>query len=126
MIFQDLENTIFRAVKKVVRESGESHPPAECKLSLYSGSDLDEHINGLVDTTKSPKVNFTSNNDESELEVCDEDDLIKNISNNVSAVEKVGPPIGKYLDSIINNAMFNQFSREKLFQKLEKHPRPKN
>ena len=126
MIFQDLENIIFRAVKKVVREAGESHPPAECKLSLYSGSDLDEHINGLVDTTKSPKVNFTSNNDESELEVCDEDDLIKNISNNVSAVEKVGPPIGKYLDSIINNAMFNQFSREKLFQKLEKHPRPKN
>ena len=55
------------------------------ELSLYGGSDLDEQVDQLVDTTK--KVNF-SNNDESELEGSDKDDLIKGIANDFSAVEK--------------------------------------
>ena len=41
-----------------------------------------------MDTTKSPKVNFANNNDESEPEEIDEDDLIKDIANDFSAVEK--------------------------------------
>ena len=32
--------TNFNINKKVVRETGDSHPPAEDELSLYSGSDL--------------------------------------------------------------------------------------
>ena len=49
---------------------------------------MDEQIDWLVDTTKSPKVNFANNNDESEPEEIDEDDLIKDIANDFSAVEK--------------------------------------
>ena len=56
--------------KKVVREAGDSHPPAEDELSLYGGSDLDEQIDQLVDTTNS-QVNFTNHNDESEPEESD-------------------------------------------------------
>ena len=41
-------------------------------------------------------------------------------------MEKAGPPIGKKLASIINNVIFNLVIREKLVQKLEKHPRTKN
>ena len=41
----------------------EKHPPGGNELSLYVGSDLDEPIDQLVDTTKSLKVNFTSNSD---------------------------------------------------------------
>ena len=47
----------------------------------------------LLDNTDSPKVNF-ANNDESEPEGNDEDEPIKHIANNFSAVEKTGPPIG--------------------------------
>ena len=103
--------------KKLVRETGGSHPPAENKPSLYVGSDLDKQIDGLVDITNSTKVNFANN---------DEDDLIKDIVSDFHAVEKTGPPIGKKLTSIINNVMFNPVNREKLAQKLEKHPRPEN
>ena len=39
------------------------------------------------------KVNF-ENNDESEPEGSDENDLIKDIANDFSAVEKTGPLIG--------------------------------
>ena len=85
---------------------------------------MDKQIDRLVDTTKSPKVNFESNNDDSEPEESDEDDHTKLIANNFSAAEETGPPIGKKLTSIINNVMFNPVSREKLVQKLEKHPRP--
>ena len=73
----------FNINKKVVRETGDSHPLAEDELSLYGGSDLDEQIDLLLDTTNS-QVNFANNNDESELE----DDLIKEIANHFSAVEK--------------------------------------
>ena len=52
--------TNFNKNKKVVDES---HPPGGNELSLYGGSDLDEPIDQLVDTTKSLKVNFTSNSD---------------------------------------------------------------
>ena len=76
--------------KKVLRETGDSHPSAEDELSLYGGSDLDEQIDRLVGTTK---VNF-ENNDESEPEGSDENDLIKDIANDFSAVEKTGPLIG--------------------------------
>ena len=38
-------------------------------------------------------------------------------------MEKTGPSIGKKLASI---TMFNPVNREKLVQKLEKHPRPEN
>ena len=41
-------------------------------------------------------------------------------------MEKTGPPIGKNLTRIIYNVTFNPVSREKLVQKLEKHPRPEN
>ena len=114
--------TSFSKIKKVIRETGKSHPPAEDELSLYSGSDLDEQIDQLVDTTKSQKVNFASNNNGSQPEESDEDDLIKDIANNYSAVEK-HPSIGKNLASIINNVMFNSVRREKVVQKLEKQPR---
>ena len=92
--------------KKVVRETGDSHPPAEHELPLYGGSDLDEQIDRLADTTNSPKVNF-ANSDESEP-------------------EKTGPSIGKILAGIKNNVMFNPVNRKKLVQKLEKHRRPEN
>ena len=115
--------TNFNTNKKTVRETGESHPPAEDKLSLYGGYDLDEQI--VQSSTKNPKVNF-ANNDESEPDERDKDVLIKDVANHFSAVEKTGPPIGKNLASIMNNVMFNPVGREKLVQKLEKHPRPEN
>ena len=52
--------TNFNKNKKVVDES---HPPGGNELSLYGGSDLDGPIDQLVNTTKSLKVNFTSNSD---------------------------------------------------------------
>ena len=63
------------------------------------------------------KGNFANNNDESEPEESDEDDLMKDIANDFSAVEKTGLPIGNKLASIINNVMFNPVNREKLVQK---------
>ena len=54
-----------------------------------------------MDTAKNPKVNFANNNDESEPDGSDEDDLIKDIANDFSAVEKTGPPIRTKLASII-------------------------
>ena len=75
--------------KKVLRETGDSHPPAEDKLPLY-GPDLNEQIDWLVDTTNSPKVYF-ANNDESGPERSDEHDLIKDIGRDFSAVEKTDP-----------------------------------
>ena len=87
--------TNFSINKKVVRQAGESHPLEEDEPSLYGCSDLDEQIGWLVDTTKSPKVNFAINNDDSDSEESDENDLIKDIANDFSAVEKAGPPIGK-------------------------------
>ena len=44
--------TNFNTNKKVVRDTGESHPLAEDKLSLYGGSDLDEQ----TDWCEPPKV----------------------------------------------------------------------
>ena len=41
--------TNFNINKKVVRETGDSHPPAEDELSLYGGFDLDKQIDRLVD-----------------------------------------------------------------------------
>ena len=117
--------TNLKVNKKVIRETGDSHPLVEDELSLYGGSDLDEQIDRLVDTTNSPKVHF-ANNDESEPEESDEDDLINDIASDFSAVEKTGPPIGKKLASIINNVMFNPVNKEKLVQKLGKHHRPEN
>ena len=54
-----------------------------------------EQTDRLVDTTKSPKVNFASNNHDSEPEENDEDDLIKDFANDFSPVEKTGPPTEK-------------------------------
>ena len=82
-------------IKKVVRQAGESHPPAENKLTLGGGSNLDKQIDRLVDTTKNAQVNFAINNGGSQSGQSDEDDLIKDIANDFSAVEKTGPPIGK-------------------------------
>ena len=58
-------------------------------------ADLDKQIDRLVDTTKNAQVNFAINNDGSQSGQSDEDDLIKDIANDFSAVEKTGPPIGK-------------------------------
>ena len=41
-------------------------------------------------------------------------------------MEKTGPPVGKKLANVINNVMINPVNREKLVQKLKKHPRPEN
>ena len=117
--------TNLKVNKKVIRETGDSHPLVEDELSLYGGSDLDEQIDRLVDMTNSPKVHF-ANDDESEPEESDEDDLINDIASDFSAVEKTDPPIGKKLASIINNVMFNPVNKEKLVQKLGKHHRPEN
>ena len=81
--------------KNVVTETGDIHQLAVDELYLYGGSDLDEQIDELVNTNKSPKVNFAKNNDESAPEECDEDELLKDIGNDFSIVEKTGPPIGK-------------------------------
>ena len=115
----------FNINKKVVRETNDSHPPAEEERSLYVGSDLDEQNDQLVDTTNNPKVNF-ANNDKSQPEESDEDDLIKDTANDFSAVRRAGPPIGKKVDSIINNVMFNPVTKKRLVQMLAKHPRPEN
>ena len=81
--------------KKAVRKAGESHPPAESELTLDGGSDLNKRIGRLLDTTKNAQVNLSINNDGSESGQSDEDDLIKDVANDFSAVEKAGPPIGK-------------------------------
>ena len=81
--------------KKVVRQAGESHPPAENELTLDGSSDLDKQIGRLVETTKNAQVNFAINNDGSESGQSDENDLIKDIANDFGAVEKTGPIIGK-------------------------------
>ena len=48
-----------------------------------------------MDTTKNAQINFAINNDGSESGQSDENDLIKDIANDFSAVEKTGPTIGK-------------------------------
>ena len=58
-------------------------------------ADLDKQIGRLVDTTKNAQVNFAINNDGSESGQSDENDLIKDIANDFSAVEKTGLTIGK-------------------------------
>ena len=117
--------TNLKVNKKVIRETGDIHPPVEDELSLYGGSDLNEQIDQLVDTINSPKVHF-ANTDKSEPEESDEDDLINDIASDFSAVVKTGPPIGKKLASIINNVMFHPINKEKLVQKLGKHHRLEN
>ena len=82
---------------------------------------MDEQIGWLVDTTKSPKVNSAINKNDSESEESDENDLIKDIANDFSAVEKTGPPIGKNLANIINNVIYNSVIREKLLQELQEN-----
>ena len=81
--------------KKVVRQAGESHPTAENELTLDGSSDLDKQIGRLVDTTKNAQVNFAINNDGSESGQIDENDLIKDIANDFTAVKKTGPIIEK-------------------------------
>ena len=51
----------FNMNKKVVRETGDSHPSTEDELSLYGGCDFDEQIDRLVDTANC-QVNFANNN----------------------------------------------------------------
>ena len=82
---------------------------------------MDEQIDRLVNITKSPKVDFANNNDDSEPEESGEDNPIKDVANDFIVVEKTGPPIGKYLASIINNVIFYPVGRKNLIQKLEKH-----
>ena len=74
--------------KNVVRQAVESHPTAENEMSLFGCSNFDEQIGGLVDTTKSSKVNIAININDSESEKSYENDLIKNIANDFSAVER--------------------------------------
>ena len=58
-------------------------------------ADLDKQIRRLVETTKNAQVNFAINNDGFESGQSDEDDLIKDIASDFTAVEKTGPTIGK-------------------------------
>ena len=57
---------------------------------------------------------------DSESEESDENEFMKDIANNFSAVEKTGPPIGNNLANIINNIIFNSVIREKLVEELER------
>ena len=87
--------TTNSSINKIIKQAGESHPPSKNELTLDGNSDLDKQIGQLVDTTKNAQVNFAINNDGSESGQSDENDLIKDIANDFSAVEKAGPTIGK-------------------------------
>ena len=87
--------TTNSSINKIIKQAGESHPPSKNELTLDVNSDLDKQIGQLVDTTKNAQVNFAINNDGSESGQSDENDLIKDIANDFSAVEKTGPPIEK-------------------------------
>ena len=78
--------------KTHVRETDEhGQPPKEGELSLYSGSDLDDQIERLVDPPYIANENGGSNE---EGEDSDEDDLIRDIENNFNLVEQTGELIG--------------------------------
>ena len=112
--------TNFSINKKVVREVGESHPPAEDELSLYCFTDFDEQIGRLADTTKSPKVDFAINENDSEYE-----EMMKMTSSRILLTilvqwkkqvhqwEKIG--------LTINNVIYNSVITEKLVQELQEN-----
>ena len=80
--------TTNSSINKIIKQAGESHPPSENELTLDGNSDLDKQIGQLVDTTKNAQVNFAINNGGSESGQRDENELIKDISNDFSEVEK--------------------------------------
>ena len=107
--------------KTQVRDIGENHqPPEENELSLYGGSDLDDQIDRLVDTLHIANAKGGCINDEGE------DDLIKDIENDLGSVEQTGEPIGSNLAKVINNIICTPINKDKLVKKLESHPRPEN
>ena len=111
--------------KTQVRDIGENHqPPEENELSLYGGSDLDDQIDRLVDTLHIANAKRGCINDEGEDS--DEDDLIKDIENDLGSVEQTGEPIGSNLAKIINNIIRTPINKDKLVKKLKSHPRPEN
>ena len=56
-------------------------------VSLYSGSDLDDQIDRLVDTPPSHITNAKGGRINKEGEDSDDDDLIKDIENDFNSVE---------------------------------------
>ena len=84
----------FNINKKVVRETGDDHPPAEVRLILQIIV-MNLNLNRVVRVTSS-----------------------NILLNDFSAVDQTGPPIGKNVASIINNVMFKPVNREKLIKKL--------
>ena len=107
--------------KTHVRNTGEHcQPPGEDELSLYSGSDLDDQIEKLVDTPHIPNAKGDRFNEEGDDS--NEDDLIKDIENDCNLVEKTWKPTGSNLAKIINDFIRTPINKEKLFKKLESHP----
>ena len=73
--------------KTHVRDTGEHRqPPEKNELSLYGGSDLDKQIDRLADTPHIANAKGGRINEEGEDS--DEDDLIKNIENDLNLVEQ--------------------------------------
>ena len=64
------------------------------------------------------RLSLMVNNDGSESVQSDEDELLKDIANDFSAVGKTGPPTDPRTK---NNVLLNSVSWKQLVQKLEKH-----
>ena len=111
--------------KTDVRDTDEHRsPPEEDELSLYDGSDLDDQIEKLIDTSHIANAKEVRINEEDEDS--DEDDLIKDIENGFNSVEQTGEPIGSNLAKIITNVIRTPANTEKLVKKLKSLPRPEN
>ena len=111
--------------KTDVRDTDEHRPPPEeDELSLYDGSDLDDQIEKLIDTSHIANAKEVRINEEDEDS--DEDDLIKDIENDLKSVEQTEEPIGSNLAKIINNVIRTPVNTDKLVKKLKSLPRPEN
>ena len=111
--------------KTDVRDTDEHRPPPEeDELSLYDGSDLDDQIEKLIDTSHIANAKEVLINEEDEDS--DEDDLIKDIENDLKSVEQTEEPIGSNLAKIINNVIRTPVNTDQLVKKLKSLPRPEN
>ena len=105
--------------KTDVRDADEHRPPPEeDELSLYDGSDLDDQIEKLIDTSHIANAK--------EVRINEEDDHIKDIENDLNSVEQTEELIGSNLAKIINNVICTPVNTQKLVKKLKSLPRPEN